>query len=1034
MWAAASGHSTLGIPQATGKEFAESDPGGKLPEKAKDMEAGDWRGLLRGLFKWIMEEKHEEEHEEDWPANDDWSPEARAAALEARRAKSGQHLHVTATPRSSGKAAFTTKAGNHGGVEQHLGALHQHVKKNNLGPHNVSIHNTHTGEVHHATVSPHGISGRSYGTESFDGWGKDAVPPYRSGVVFLSRDGKVLLLKRGADEHHPGEWVFPGGKARDGESPQECAAREAREEVGDCGLDGLRRIDATDQYVTFGQVCDQFEPELSGEHEEHCWCPFDQLPEGLHPEARKTLDRLREARDQDPSGKLSKTTRKEIDSPEHREDMPASAFLGPDRSYPAKEKNDKGEWAYTRNLLLASARRARMQGRTDIARRADAIREREFWPGEDDRQKPTYYRSFEPRVPLHGAFDGYAFDRSTNRTYDQEGRMHVDESNISKATINPYWGEEIPHYEELGLEPKKKYMLLRDPEELAKPETIKSFNGLPLLWKHKSTSANDHPAGLVVGSTGTKAKFEAPYLKNDVVIWPEHANKAVEDGEKEQLSSAYSYDADMTPGVFEGKPYDGVMRNIRGNHVAIVAEGRAGKDVMVADEAFDERRFATGDEEEPNMPKLSAAAAFAKGSILNYLRPRLAQDAKIDLNPILEGVTGRNFRARKPILEHAIRTVTRGKLAQDADIDDLKELLEQLEEHGEDMTTEPNSGAPMMGENGGHEEILDYLRDKLHPDHMSEVEDMMHRGSDDDETEEEMAERGGWDMRARDARRKMGRDETPEECEAREMRESAEDARRRMGRDETENEKMEREAYDRKARDMRRAHDMMRRADDAMHQMRADDRKRRAEDKRRADDRARMADDKRMSDDMKMRADDAHRARDAFRRARDECRAADKRRAEDRKRMADDWRREADDRHVASMDMMYDRRRGARDDPPPFQGMPMTGVTKEAMDAAIATAVATAEENARLVREAERFVRPLVGELAMDERMRVPEDVYRAALQIKRVNLDGVHPSAYRAILENLPRGDGRKPLAMDAGPSKGFAERFPEAARVVQM
>lgn len=37
MWAAASGKSNIGIPKSVGREFAEADPGGKLPEKAKDM-------------------------------------------------------------------------------------------------------------------------------------------------------------------------------------------------------------------------------------------------------------------------------------------------------------------------------------------------------------------------------------------------------------------------------------------------------------------------------------------------------------------------------------------------------------------------------------------------------------------------------------------------------------------------------------------------------------------------------------------------------------------------------------------------------------------------------------------------------------------------------------------------------------------------------------------------------------------------------------------------------------------------------------
>ena len=39
----------------------------------------------------------------------------------------------------------------------------------------------------------------------------------------------------------------------------------------------------------------------------------------------------------------------------------------------------------------------------------------------------------------------------------------------------------------------------------------------------------------------------------------------------------------MTPGDYQGEPYDGLMRDIVGNHVALVREGRAGADVVVGD-------------------------------------------------------------------------------------------------------------------------------------------------------------------------------------------------------------------------------------------------------------------------------------------------------------------------------------------------------------------------------------------------------------------------------------------------------------------
>jgi uncharacterized protein len=196
------------------------------------------------------------------------------------------------------------------------------------------------------------------------------------------------------------------------------------------------------------------------------------------------------------------------------------------------------------------------------------------------------------------AANDMALDRTTpvmaldkNRTYDKDGRLHVTNCNLTKATVNPYLGAEIPGSEQLGLDPKKTYMLLRHPDELAKPETVASFNGQPLLWDHKPVSAQDHPAEITVGATGTQSRFEHPYVVNDVVIWPDFASQAVEDGEKQQISAGYSYDADMTSGVYEGVPYDGVMRNIRANHLSLVRQGRAGPDVMVADSSIDDLRW-----------------------------------------------------------------------------------------------------------------------------------------------------------------------------------------------------------------------------------------------------------------------------------------------------------------------------------------------------------------------------------------------------------------------------------------------------------
>ena len=214
-----------------------------------------------------------------------------------------------------------------------------------------------------------------------------------------------------------------------------------------------------------------------------------------------------------------------------------------------------------------------------------------------------------------------AQDRSM-RSYDQDGRLHVESSNISKVTVNPYYGSEIPNYQQLGLEPKKVYYLLRDPEELKK--AAPTFNNLPLLSKHIPVSADEPQKEVIAGTTGSDTVFEDGYLKCSLAVWDAEAIAGIESGEQVELSSAYHYTADMTTGEFEGRHYDGVMRDIVGNHVALVDVGRAGRDVVVSDaDPFYER-------------KTMKLKAGAKARIQAAVQPLLAQDAELSPDELLQ--------------------------------------------------------------------------------------------------------------------------------------------------------------------------------------------------------------------------------------------------------------------------------------------------------------------------------------------------------------------------------------------------------------
>ena len=50
-------------------------------------------------------------------------------------------------------------------------------------------------------------------------------------IAVIARDGKVLICQRKAGATFGGVWEFPGGKREPGETPEQCLARELREEL-----------------------------------------------------------------------------------------------------------------------------------------------------------------------------------------------------------------------------------------------------------------------------------------------------------------------------------------------------------------------------------------------------------------------------------------------------------------------------------------------------------------------------------------------------------------------------------------------------------------------------------------------------------------------------------------------------------------------------------------------------------------------------------------------------------------------------------
>lgn len=117
---------------------------------------------------------------------------------------------------------------------------------------------------------------------------------------------------------------------------------------------------------------------------------------------------------------------------------------------------------------------------------------------------------------------------------------------------------------------------LRLPEEVFKQDAIDSFKLQPITNDHPTKQVNaENAKQLTVGVTGQEVKQDEKYLAPYVKIMDKEAVADVKSG-KRGLSFGYSVDLEKADGVYNGERYDYIQRNIKGNHLAIVYQGRAG--------------------------------------------------------------------------------------------------------------------------------------------------------------------------------------------------------------------------------------------------------------------------------------------------------------------------------------------------------------------------------------------------------------------------------------------------------------------------
>lgn len=160
-----------------------------------------------------------------------------------------------------------------------------------------------------------------------------------------------------------------------------------------------------------------------------------------------------------------------------------------------------------------------------------------------------------------------------------DGSLLAD-ARIARTGIQYYHGSEV------GKPDMAAVRIYRPGSEVFSTDTMKSAAHRPVT--------NDHPAEMVsadnwksvaVGQTGDEITGEGIYLRVPLMVSDGATIKAIQDGKRE-LSAGYTCDLVWEEGKTpSGETYDAVQTNIRINHVAIVAAGRAGKEVRIGDGA-----------------------------------------------------------------------------------------------------------------------------------------------------------------------------------------------------------------------------------------------------------------------------------------------------------------------------------------------------------------------------------------------------------------------------------------------------------------
>lgn len=153
---------------------------------------------------------------------------------------------------------------------------------------------------------------------------------------------------------------------------------------------------------------------------------------------------------------------------------------------------------------------------------------------------------------------------SVDRTYYTEEGYLVDHPIVTTCGIFEYKNDDGSTRRELRL-----------PEHVFDEKSLESYKGKPIIITHDAGEVDkENVRREQIGTIMSKGYREGDNVRCEIII---HDTNALKNCGLKELSLGYSLDTDDTPGVYEGEKYDCIQKNIEINHLALVAEARAGE-------------------------------------------------------------------------------------------------------------------------------------------------------------------------------------------------------------------------------------------------------------------------------------------------------------------------------------------------------------------------------------------------------------------------------------------------------------------------